>query len=146
MVLWYTVLNMEEIKRDAAMQIESDIVRLAQEVLARREHVETKDIGDRELIREALESIVPTSSSHVSTPVASGDDTSSPLPAYVQQASPETRLEIEYLLDEAFRKGLLEATQHAIASNPFVLDAFRDALAGRLHDELVRRGMLSPDS
>ncbi|MEN9342223.1 MAG: hypothetical protein RIQ54_479 [Candidatus Parcubacteria bacterium] len=137
---------MEEIKNDVAAQIESDIVRLAQEVLSRRERIETKDIGDRQLIREALESITPVASSNTSIPVTSSDDSHSPLPAYVQQASPETKLEIEYLLEEAFRKGLLEATQHALASNPFVLDAFRDALAGRLHDELVHRGMLPPDS
>ncbi len=61
----------------------------------------------------------------------------------MKDASPETKLEVEYLVDMAFHKGIMEAAKQARASkNPFVEDAFHDALSGKLYDEMERRGML----
>ena len=42
----------------------------------------------------------------------------------------------------AFMDGILKAANEAKKSNPFVLDAFHDALTGKLYDEFKRRGLL----
>jgi len=43
----------------------------------------------------------------------------------------------------ALHHGIDKAVEKAKASGPFVLDAFHDALTGKLYDEMRRRGMLT---
>ena len=61
----------------------------------------------------------------------------------MKQMSAEAKLEIEYLVDMALHHGIDKAVEKAKASGPFVLDAFHDALTGKLYDEMRRRGMLT---
>lgn len=117
--------------------LEADMRRLAAEVQKHRERPENRALSDEELIKKSL--LTATLPPH-SPPPEPG--TESPLPSYAQDASPETKLEIEYLLDLAFHQGIEKATQAAQASNPFVLDAFHDALVGKLYSELQRRGIV----
>jgi hypothetical protein len=42
----------------------------------------------------------------------------------------------------AFKDGILKASSEAAKASPFVLDAFHDALAGKLYEELKKRGVL----
>ncbi len=65
-----------------------------------------------------------------------------PLPDYAANAPAETKLEIEHLLETAFREGIMAANTKAARSSPFVLDAFHDALAGKLYPELKKRGIV----
>ena len=67
---------------------------------------------------------------------------SSPLPAYAQNAAPEIKLEIEYLLDIALRKGIGPALAESSKSPYFVQDALHDALAGKLYPEMQKRGLM----
>jgi hypothetical protein len=67
---------------------------------------------------------------------------SNPLPDYAQNAAPEVKLEIEYLLDLALRDGLSKALSESEKSPYFVQDAFHDALAGKLYPELQKRGIV----
>ena len=137
---------MEDVK-NAQERIEHDIARLAQEVQSRKER-DMGDISDRQLVKEALESVTSSASNATddsqSSNLSGEASANSLLPAYLQHATPEARLEVEYLVEEAFRDGLDAATARAVTSSPYILDAFRDALAGKLHNELVRRGLL-PD-
>lgn len=116
--------------------LEADMRRLAAEVKLHREAPENKEVGDREIIKKSLQSISQNSRS------SQNDVSQSPLPNYISEASSETKLEVEYLLDLVFHKGLEAAFKEAQKSNPFVLDAFHDALAGKLYPELQKRGIL----
>jgi len=111
--------------------------RLAQEVKKLREHPEHKNLDEKELLKKSLMAFVPPPDN---PPAHIGP--TSPLPKDIQSASPETQLEIEYLLDLALHEGLHKAHKEALASNPFVLDAFHDMLVGKLYPELKRRGIL----
>ncbi len=142
---------MEE-QQNIVSGIEQDLRALAHEVESRKLEGEVKDLSDRQIIKEALEKIHPTNTqttgvddTATNAATQSNESVNSILPEYVKSASPEARLEIEYLLDDAFRDGLVSATTKAATSSPFVLDAFRDALAGRLHEELIRRGLISKE-
>ncbi|RJQ29262.1 hypothetical protein C4571_01850 [Candidatus Parcubacteria bacterium] len=126
------IINFEKV-------LESDMQRLAEEVQRHRERPESRSAGDLEILKRSIQSVTQISPASPSQPVS---DSKSPLPSYAENASSETKLEIEYLLDLAFREGILKATNEARKSNPFVLDTFHDALAGKLYPEFQKRGIL----
>jgi hypothetical protein len=128
--------------------LESDIQQLAAEIRGQHDRPETQNIPERQIIKEAIRAFPEFN--HASpkgngvaadTPIAAGDPTS-PLPAYAQTAPAETKLEIEYLLDLALKKGIGAALTESQKSTAFVQDAFHDALAGRLYPELQKRGVV----
>lgn len=127
--------------------LESDIVHLAEQVKNIRELPEMKNATEAEILKEAMK-VFPRPGSEkqpqVSTSASptSDDVATSVLPAYAQNAAPETKLEIEYLIDVAFQHGVSKALADAKKSSPFVEDAVRDALAGKLYPELQKRGIL----
>jgi hypothetical protein len=135
--------------------LESDMQQLAAEIKGQRERPEMQSAGEQELVREAIRAFPelpknvneqPQAAGGAVTSApdnrAAGDNSNSPLPAYAQNASAEVKLEIEYLLDIALRKGIGTALAESQKSPAFVQGAFRDALAGRLYPELQKRGIV----
>lgn len=120
--------------------LEADIQRLAQEIQRHRERPELQGASEREIVKEAVRSVAPTPAAPQPQPQAPSSQ--SPLPQYAESASAETKLEIEYLLDVAFHHGIAKANAEAAKTNPFVLDAFHDALVGKLYPELQKRGIV----
>jgi len=118
--------------------LEEDMKRLAQEVSRHREQPEHQNLSDKELLKKSIQKLVPVTS-QTAVPV---EPPPSPLPDYAQSVSAEVKLEIEYLLDVAFHKGIAKANGIARQSNPFILDTFHDALVGKLYPELKKRGLL----
>lgn len=119
--------------------LEKDLERLAAEVRMREQNPDAKEMRGEELIKESLKAFAPVTGA---TPAPAQDTSSSILPDYARGASPEAKLEIEYLIDVALQKGITAASALAVKTNPFVLDAFHDALAGKLYEEFKRRGIL----
>jgi len=119
--------------------LEADIKVLAQEVKREREAPENKNLGEKELLKQAIKSM-PLPPSPTQPPPA--PPRKSPIPDYAQNAPAEVKLEIEYLLDLAFHRGIANAVAEAKKSPAFVFDAFHDALAGKLYEEMKRRGIL----
>jgi hypothetical protein len=127
--------------------LEADIVRLAEQVKDIRELPEMKNASEAEILKEAMKVFPRPGVEHPPLPAEPAIPQPSPtaasvLPAYAANAAPEVRLEIEYLVDVAFRHGLDRAVAEAKKSSPFVEDAVRDALAGKLYPELQKRGIL----
>ncbi len=119
--------------------LEADIKRLAEEIAKRREGPEAGRLTERELVKKTIQALTgapPAASAPASPQQPSG------LPAYLQEAPAEAKLEVEYLLDLAIHHGLEKAAAEAKKSSPFVLDAFHDALANKLYPELQKRGIL----
>lgn len=125
--------------------LEADMKLLAAEIGNHRDRPETKDIPERELLKEAirafprLEKNAPAAPAPVSQ---SSSSAKSALPDYAKGAAPEVRLEIEYLLDLTLHQGLGKALAEADKSPYFVRDAFHDSLAGKLYPELQKRGII----
>ncbi len=124
--------------------IEKDLSAVAAEVAKHREAPENRLLSSHELVRKAVRSYTenqaPTPPAQTAQPSSQSDD--SALPAYAQSAPSGTKLEVEHLLSLAFREGILKATSEASRSNPYVLDTFHDALAGKLYPELKKRGLV----
>ncbi|MBI1755139.1 hypothetical protein HYR65_02545 [Candidatus Azambacteria bacterium] len=60
-----------------------------------------------------------------------------------EDAKKEIQEKLLHLVDIAFERGLLEAVNAARKENdPYLLDAFHDALVDKLYDELIRRHKL----
>jgi len=121
--------------------LEADIQALAKEVKREREAQENKNLGERELLKQAIRVLPPAPPPVQGQQPPAPPSANSPLPAYAQNSPAEVKLEIEYLIDFAFHHGIAKATAEARKSPPFVLDAFHDALAGKLYPEMQKRGM-----
>jgi hypothetical protein len=134
----------DQIQPDFEQAIEADMERLATEVKLHKESPEMQAASGHELIKKSLQTMAHSTSSGQAQdePLAIGNVIHNPLPNYAQDAPAETKLEREYLLGKAFREGIMRASNEAARSSPFVLDAFHDALAGKLYPELKRRGIL----
>jgi hypothetical protein len=122
----------------------ADMERLAAEVKMHQENPEHRLISGHQLVKRSLETIhekaAPVPAAAPAAPAGNDDDAL--LPSYAQNAPAPTKIEIEHLLGVAFREGILKASAEAAGSSPFVLDAFHDALAGKLYPELQKRGIV----
>ena len=128
--------------------VERDLVRLGQETRSQKKRLEIESLGEKEIIKKSLQSIAgslePAQSQGASVvPPTVNDDAH--LPSYLQGAksTKEIKDAVERLIELVFDKGLEAAVRVARRSNPFVEDAFHDALADRLLPELKKRDLLS---
>jgi hypothetical protein len=123
--------------------LEADIKALAQEIGRQREKPESGAMSEQELLKQAIRGLPPLGAQAEPPAPPKQSSSASPLPDYAQSASPEVRLEIEYLVDFAFHQGIAKADAEARKSSDFILDAFHDALSrGKLYTELKKRGIL----
>ncbi|MEK7607958.1 MAG: hypothetical protein AAB495_00010 [Patescibacteria group bacterium] len=118
--------------------LEADMNRLAAEIAGHRENPEIRASSEQDLLRLAIRAVAQAP---IQT-IPRDDSQKSQIPAYATSASSEVKLEIEYLVDLAIHQGIGKANEMAMKSNPFVLDAFHDALAGKLYPEFQKRGVL----
>lgn len=116
---------------------EHDLAAVAAEVEKHLEHPETRELTGPELVKKSLQMISATA-----PPAPAPEEDDAQLPTYVVSAPAATKLDVEHLLTLAFRDGIIKASAEAAKSNPFVLDAFHDALAGKLYPELKKRGIV----
>jgi hypothetical protein len=121
--------------------IEADIKKLAEEVKRLKIKAETNHLSEQEIIKKSLSAMVPIA--QVQSQTQKKEPSDKPIPKYAESFSPELQLEIEYLLHTAFTEGITKALADAQKSNnPAVLDAFHDALSGKLYEELKQRKIL----
>lgn len=130
-----------EQKFDEHAALEADMKRLAVEVERQ------KETESREVIKAALGAKIREGESMAPPREAIGAAGASPLPSYSDDVAPELRLKVEQLIDVALHKGVDAAVADARAlakqkDGPALLDMFHDALTGKLHEEMVRRGLL----
>ncbi|MEK7187737.1 MAG: hypothetical protein AAB691_02735 [Patescibacteria group bacterium] len=119
--------------------LENDMKRLAEEVGKHREALETRHLGGEALLKRSIQSFATAGNGPIDPPT----NLQNPLPQYVENAPPEMKLEVEYLLDIAFHKGILSADREARKTTPFVLDAFHDALVKKLYPTMKEKGLVS---
>lgn len=109
---------------------EADVARVRAELDARPEGA-AEAVPTKESVRQALVAVLPQA-----VPA-----TATVQPSSVADTS-GTQKRIDALVHLAEEQGIDAAHARAAADEPYVLDAFHDALAGALYDELQRRGKL----
>jgi len=123
--------------------LEQDIERLSNIIAETKKFPESKDFNEKELIKKSLEKIMAQVNS--GEPAITQHNvtlTQKILPDYLENAEPEIKLTIEKLIDEVFHEGLDKTIKKASQAGPFFLDAFHDALADKLFDELKKRKLI----
>jgi hypothetical protein len=118
--------------------------KLAQEIKARKEIVP----GAPE--KEIVSNIISQKISQVEKPVASSQPQPQPqsqsqsqvLPSYLKDKDPSIKNEVESLVNLTLEKGLEEGIKIASKKDPFILDAYHDALSDVLIEELKKRNLL----
>lgn len=108
------------------------------EVQRHLEQPETNNLSGQEIVKRSIQNYTGTQG--VPTPPPTPND--SALPNYMTSAAPADKREVEHLIAMVFKDGIMAANDEAAKSSPFVLDAFHDALAGKLYDELKQRGIV----
>ena len=124
--------------------LEQDIKRLSEAVTEKKNLPEYKTTAYRELIKQTIQPLVKkVDYTAAAAPSPQTDDShGSVLPAYLEEASPEVKLQVEKLIDSVFHEGLSKAVAKAESAGSFILDAFHDALADKLYDELKKRKLI----
>lgn len=113
------------------------------ELGARRESQRAEALAGKEILKQSLQAMTNTQLSQPALSASSASsDEDSLLPDYVKSAPPEAKLQVEKLLEISLQKGIVEATEEAKKGDPYVLDAFHDALVEKLYPELRRRGLV----
>ena len=126
--------------------LEQDIARISrelQELKGRYEANGKEQIPPRELLKESLQSMGGTGTvvPLPQKPAASSKGEEELLPSYMLDAPADVKLQVEELLDISIHKGIETAVKQAKKDDPYVLDAFHDALVEKLYPELQKRGL-----
>lgn len=108
--------------------LESDIERIQQRLSEFKELPEARDMSEPQMVKKAVESFAPQPSGDVSTPAT-------------DEAPSDADREVEELLKTVFESGLEQAVSAASRMHPYVMDAFHDAIVGKLYRELEKRGI-----
>lgn len=128
--------------------LESEIAQLQQAIEEKRrilesEHGVTRE--DKDLVRDVVSSHIynktPTMTPAASTPAA----TSSAKPktvSYLDTLDEEQVEKLNTLINAVSEKGIKKVIEEAKQADPFILDAFHDALVDKLYDELKSRGVV----
>ena len=124
------------------LSLEQDIDRLAAEVKGRITG-ETPE-AHKEAIKATLGEQIRVAGGQkpaVATP-PSGAPSSAALPNYLQNSDPQTKLQVEKLVDFAWHKGVAAAIKEAKNLGPLYIDALHDALTDKLYEEFKKRKLL----
>ena len=126
-------------------ELEADMRRLSEEIIEKRNLPKYKDFSNKEIIKESIRPIIKSDAELLKSEnkTANEETEKSFLPNYALELPLEKKLEVEKLIDNVFHKGLKaieDARKHNYDAE--VVDAFHDALAGKLSEELEKRKLI----
>ena len=126
--------------------LEASLDRLGEELKSHKEQKEGGVLNDKEIVKRSLQYIASTPQSLGVTANSqqqkSQDDDYMPLYLKNAEKKEEIQRAVEHLISLTLEKGIEKAVSVAKKANPFVEDAFHDALADKLIPELKKRGLL----
>ncbi|HEY4506424.1 MAG TPA: hypothetical protein VJJ24_03195 [Candidatus Paceibacterota bacterium] len=137
-----------------APNIEAEIAELSRQIDEKRrvleesrgisvEHKEAlAEVVREHVFKDQAPKFTPAPQPNPAVPPPSGGTTASGQKSYLDDLSPESATEVNRLIELVPTKGLMAAIAEAKNSDPFVLDAFHDALVDKLYDELKSRGLI----
>lgn len=137
--------------------LENEIAELQKMIEAKRDQLEKEGgiIEEKELVRQSVREMFldavspgsttpPTSLSQNATSVTTMTDRIQPNLAsasYLDYLDDETAEKINELIAELPTRGVASTIEKVGMQEPFVIDAFHDALVDKLYDELKARGL-----
>ncbi|MFA6254238.1 MAG: hypothetical protein WC640_03260 [Candidatus Paceibacterota bacterium] len=138
--------------------LEVEIAELQKMIEAKRDQLEKEGgiVEEKELVRQsvkemfldkAVPSTAPQTNTAQTTAVAnqtaiSAGQTVPSNGSYLDYLDPQTTEIINNLIGEIQSKGITPVIDEVAGQEPFVVDAFHDALVDKLYDELKARGLV----
>ena len=117
--------------------LERDIERLSKEIAEKRNLPEHQGLPEKELVKQVLQPIIKPQPTPQEPAISNKI-----LPEYLKDFPAETKLQVEQLIDLTFHQGIEKVVARAKRASPFILDAFHDALADKLYEELKNRKLI----
>jgi hypothetical protein len=136
-----TELNSQNIEHK---NLEADIERLSKEIAEKKNLPEYKEISEKELIKQVLQPLIKTTADGERQATSEKRESVEKriLPDYLSDSPAEIKIQVEKLIDSVFHQGIDKVVKTAKQGNPFVLDAFHDALVDKLYEELKKRKLV----
>ena len=140
--------------------LEVEIAELQKMITAKRDQLEKEGgiVEEKELVRQSvkemfLDKAVPVTSSSTVTDQTDSTVSQTITPSSVGQTMPAGGSYLDYLdagtaeiinqlVSEIPTKGISPVIDKVVSQEPFVVDAFHDALVDKLYDELKARGIV----
>jgi len=130
--------------------IEAEIAELSRQIEVKKQELESRSgivheaISERELVATAVaENFYPTSAGAPVSPVGSSTATAPSVgDDYLKTLPPEMVEKVNHYISLVPTKGIREALTQVISAEPFLIDAFHDALVTNLYEELKERGIV----
>jgi dsRNA-specific ribonuclease len=119
---------------------------LAQEIKARKESI--PEAPEKEIVSNIISQKISqvekpaVSSQPQPQPQSQSQSQSQVLPSYLKDKDPSIKNEVESLVNLTLEKGLEEGIKIASKKDPFILDAYHDALSDVLIEELKKRNLI----
>ena len=135
--------------------LEVEIAELQKMIETKRDQLEKAGgiIEEKELVRHSINEIflnasVPKSETqNVSTQVPLTTTSTKTVPvgnSYLDNLDQQTIETINHFIAQIATKGVTPVINEVSSQEPFVIDAFHDALVDKLYDELKQRGLVHP--
>ena len=121
---------------------------LEREIRELSSDIKNKSIAEkREVIKNSLVEKIGLGVSSSNTQASSQQQVPAPyvssiLPQYTANLPEELKLKVEKLVDLAWHNGIDAAIIEARKNDPMVLDMLHDSLAGKIYEEMEKRGLL----
>lgn len=122
--------------------IEAEILDLSKKIEAKREQlrVEHGETGSKQVIHATLADELRQSIGHESGSVTVS---TAKMPEYLETLDEATAQKLQNYVDETFSHGIRATFKKLKNEEPFVIDAYHDIIVGPMHDELVKRKLIS---
>lgn len=123
--------------------LDKDLERLAAQAKEKQKEIGSEKISQQEILKQSLKVIIPSpkTDEEKNGKIKAAPDV---LPAYLtsEKIGENIRLEVRRLINLVFKDGLESALKEARRKQPFIEDAFHDALVDKLLPELRKRGLI----
>ena len=136
--------------------LEQEIADLQKMIEAKRDELEKSGgiVEEKDLVRQSVREMfldatepkagqtIPSQNSSTVTPTPATPQTVPTTGSYLDYLDDQTAEMINGLVAQIGTKGITAVINEALAQEPFVVDAFHDALVDKLYDELKTRGLV----
>ena len=138
--------------------IEAEIAQLSRQIEEKRRILESRHgiIEGKELVRHVVAEKIGEAMGQAVTAAAASDpqaatptpatptsSTSPTTPTYLDTLDDDAVLKINGLIQALFENGIEKTIKTVVEEDPFILDAFHDALVDRLYDELKKHKVVA---
>ena len=132
--------------------IEAEIAQLQRMIETKRNQLEGQGgmIEEKELVRGAVqEMLTEEAGSGIQaapvarpTTMASSQTSATGGASYLDRLDEESTAKLNTYIAEIGQRGIVKTLNKVMAEEPFIIDAFHDALIDRLYDELKAQGLI----